>query len=122
MNAAAMQISIGMPMVFVPDLEQAERFYCDVLGLSLVERDDDRVLVRGADFDLVLFPCDTKRSHEGHASIAGSALAFQVDNLESAIASLRAADVTLRAAHATMGGGDACDACADGGCDACADT
>ena len=45
-----------------------------------------------------------------------------VTNREAVLEVLRAADATLRAAHATMGGGDACDACADGGCDACADT
>ena len=44
-----------------------------------------------------------------------------VTNREAVLEVLRAADATLRAAHATMmSGADACDACADDGCDACA--
>ena len=45
-----------------------------------------------------------------------------VTNREAVLEVPRAADATLRAAHATLGGGGACDACADDGCDACADT
>ena len=46
-----------------------------------------------------------------------------VTNREAVLEVLRAADATLRAAHATMmSGAGACDACADDGCDACADT
>ena len=43
-----------------------------------------------------------------------------VTNREAVLEVLRAADATLRAAHATLGGAD-CVACADDGCDACAD-
>ena len=47
-----------------------------------------------------------------------------VTNREAVLEVLRAADATLRAAHATLmsGAAGACDACADDGCDACADT
>ena len=48
-----------------------------------------------------------------------------VTNREAVLEVLRAADATLRAAHATLGGAaaaGACDACDDDGCDACADT
>ena len=48
-----------------------------------------------------------------------------VTNREAVLEVLRAADATLRAAHATLMSGaaaaGACDACADDGCDACAD-
>ena len=45
-----------------------------------------------------------------------------VTNREAVLEVLRAADATLRAAHATMmSGADACGACADDGCDACTD-
>ena len=86
-----MQISIGKPMVFVPDLEEATRFYCETLGLSLVEHATDRVLVRGADFDLILFPCDSNCSSEGYASVAGSTISFQVADLDAAVLKLRSA-------------------------------
>ena len=99
----------------VPDLDEAERFFVDVIGCQLVyslgpfERDDDwmtehlnvhpRSVMRelrffrcghGPNFEIFQWePADGQNSQPRNSDIGGHHLAFYVDDLDAAVAHLR---------------------------------
>jgi glyoxylase I family protein len=105
----------------VPDLDEAERFFVDVIGCELVYRlgpfvhDDDwmaehlnvhpRTVMRelrffrcghGPNFEIFEFePADEQRDQPRNSDVGGHHLAFYVDDLDLALAHLRAHDVQI---------------------------
>lgn len=107
--------------VTVPDLDEAERFFVDVLGAEVIytlgakQADDDwmqvtlgvhpRTVIReirflrlGTGSNLELFQydvADTQAPEPRNSDIGGHHLAIYVDDLDSALAHLRAHDVEI---------------------------
>ncbi|MCA1696519.1 MAG: VOC family protein [Actinobacteria bacterium] len=65
------------------DISRAKRFYGEKLGLNPVEESDEEVAYRVADTQFILFPSS------GKASGDHTQLAFEVEDLESDVRSLR---------------------------------
>ena len=80
-------------MVLAPDLEEARRFYSDVLGFP-VRSQDERVLVLehdGAAFHV--FKCAADAPPLRHGETAASVFVFGVNDIDRAMADLRARGV-----------------------------
>ena len=65
------------------DLNRAKRFYGEKLGLNPVEESDEEVAYRVGEAQFIIFPSS------GKASGDHTQLAFEVDNLEGSVKSLR---------------------------------
>jgi lactoylglutathione lyase len=83
----------GRLIVFAPDLTVAKRFYGDVLGLRLLNETARQLEFQSGDFPIDVFKCDRDCLPRAHSSEAGVAMAFQVDDLDEAVQSLRRAGV-----------------------------
>jgi catechol 2,3-dioxygenase-like lactoylglutathione lyase family enzyme len=83
-------LSLHNVLVFAPDVGAARAFYAGVLGLELERTTDDFLVLRGANFRLIIFACSRPTDPSGYSEQAGSAIVFAVPSLEVAVASLRA--------------------------------
>ncbi len=82
-------------MVLAPDLNEARRFYGDVLGFP-VHSQDERVLVLehdGASFHV--FKCVADAPPVRHGETAACVFVFGVDDIDSAMGHLRARGVAF---------------------------
>jgi catechol 2,3-dioxygenase-like lactoylglutathione lyase family enzyme len=80
-------------MVLTPDLDEAERFYVGALGFGRLSRDAHLLTLdhKGAAFHV--FRCEAQAAPARHGETAASVFVFGVDDLDSAIADLRAKGV-----------------------------
>jgi catechol 2,3-dioxygenase-like lactoylglutathione lyase family enzyme len=88
-------LSLHSLLVFAPDLPAAREFYTEVLGCEVIEEKEASILLRGADFSLAVFKCESPTNPEGHSRRAGSTIAFAVRDLEAEADRLRALGVTV---------------------------
>ena len=80
-------------MVLTPDLDEARRFYADILGFG-VRSQDSRLLVLehdGAAFHV--FKCEAPAPPARHGESAASVFVFAVDDIDRAMAELAAKGV-----------------------------
>jgi glyoxylase I family protein len=91
MDAPAMELA--KLMIFVPDLEEARRFYADVLGFALKEEHGDRLVFAHGGCDLVAFRCDRDSPVGGYSREARAVFVFGVASIDAAMAELRARGV-----------------------------
>jgi glyoxylase I family protein len=115
----------------VPDMEQATRFFVDVIGCTLAyeigpfQADDDwmarqlgvhsRAVIRtlrmfrcatGANFELFEYELDgMSQVGPKNSDVGGHHLAFYVDDIDAAVAYLKAQGVTVQGDVVTMGSG-----------------
>jgi catechol 2,3-dioxygenase-like lactoylglutathione lyase family enzyme len=80
-------------MVFVTDLDEARRFYGEVLGFPLKRATDEMLVFEHAGADLVAFACEHPADFDDYATAARSAFVFRVASLERSMAKLRARGV-----------------------------
>ncbi len=84
-------MNLSMLMLFAPDLDRAEAFYCGALGFSRMRGDEkERVLSQGA-VVLAILPCARNAPPETYAQSARPVFVFDVPVLEEARAALVAA-------------------------------
>ena len=76
-------------LVFAPDLEEAKRFYSDVLELRLDSAHGDLLRFHGANFVLDVFACQEHSEFGAYAQQAGSSVAFSVPSLDDAMRELK---------------------------------
>jgi catechol 2,3-dioxygenase-like lactoylglutathione lyase family enzyme len=83
-------------VVLTPDLDEARRFYRDILGLGLTGERPDQ-LVFGLDGgELHVFGCDQAApADHRHGATAATVCAFEVASIEAEMARLRAAGVVF---------------------------
>jgi glyoxylase I family protein len=82
-------LRMGRILVFVTNLDEAVRFYGEVLGLELQSRTERRLTFSGEDFVLDAFVCDEAADPRPYASQAGSSIAFKVESIDLCVAELR---------------------------------
>jgi glyoxylase I family protein len=82
-------------MIFVPDLVEAKRFYCDLLGFGLIEETDSCLTFDHDGCSFVAYLCDTGSEVRNYSREARSVFVFEVDSLDRRLASLRAKGVTV---------------------------
>lgn len=76
-------------MVFVTDLDEAQRFYGEILGFPLKRATDSMLVFEHADADLVAFACEHPAGFDDYSSAARSAFVFRVASLERSMRELR---------------------------------
>jgi glyoxylase I family protein len=86
-------MKLGMMLIFVSDLEEAKRFYCDILGFQIkTQRANDVEFVHeGCDF--IAFKCEKDAVVEAYSRVARSVFAFEVDSVNRSLRELRAKGV-----------------------------
>ena len=90
-----LRVRPGRLLLFAPDLEVARAFYADVLGLRLLNETDRQLEFECDGLPIDIFKCDHGRSPGLHSSEAGVAMAFQVEDLDEVVQSLRDAGVPV---------------------------
>lgn len=88
-------MKLGMMMIFVSDLEEAKRFYRDVLGFDIKSQQADRIEFAHDGCDFIAFKCEKDAAVEDYSRVARSVFAFEVASLDQALSSLRAKGVSF---------------------------
>lgn len=82
-------------MIFVPDLAEAKRFYCDILGFGLAEETDTRLTFDHDGCSFVAYLCDTGVEVHNYSREARSVFVFEVASLDQHVSALRGMGVTV---------------------------
>ena len=80
-------------MLLVPDLREAKRFYCEVLGFDISSETHDRLTFSGAGCEMVAFRCEKAGEIGDYANEGRSVLVFSVQSIEETIRDLKAKGV-----------------------------
>ena len=88
-----MTMKLGKMMIFVPDLAEAKRFYCETLGFPLKDEDAHRLAFVHEGCDLIAFKCESAAMVENYSQVARSVFVFEVASIDEALRSLRAKGV-----------------------------
>jgi catechol 2,3-dioxygenase-like lactoylglutathione lyase family enzyme len=87
------QLRLAKMMLFVTDLDEAERFYSGVLGFPVRARSDGRLSLGHDGCELVAYACAKNASPEDYAEVARSVFVFGVTSIDSVFAELKAKGV-----------------------------
>jgi catechol 2,3-dioxygenase-like lactoylglutathione lyase family enzyme len=88
-------------MIFVPDISKARQFYLEVLGFKIAAESKTHLSFAGAGCEFIAYKCEKSTASGDYANEARAVLVFEVPDLDSALAHLRAHHVTVL--HATPG-------------------
>ena len=86
-------MKLGKMMIFVSDLAEAKRFYCDLLGFSLKAENESRLDFVHEGCDFIAFKCEKNAVVENYSRVARSVFVFEVASLDEALRDLRAKGV-----------------------------
>jgi catechol 2,3-dioxygenase-like lactoylglutathione lyase family enzyme len=86
-------MKLGKMMIFVSDLPEAKRFYCDVLGFPLKAEADGRLDFVHEGCDFIAFKCEKNAAVEDYSRVARSVFVFEVPSVDEALDDLRARGV-----------------------------
>ena len=76
-------------MIFVPDLEEAKRFYCDALGFPLVNETGNRLEFAHEGCDFIAFECERSATVKDYSQVARSVFVFEVASIDEAMRDLK---------------------------------
>lgn len=82
-------------MIFVPDLEAAKHFYCDILGFPLRAESGDCLMFEHEGSDFIAFKCERSATVKNYSSEARSVFVFEVASIDQAVADLRMKGVSF---------------------------
>lgn len=88
-------MKLGMMLIFVSDLDEAKRFYSDVLGFPVKSQHADHVEFVHDGCDFVAFKCEQDATVENYSRAARSVFVFEVESIDQALRELRARGVTF---------------------------
>ena len=88
-------MKLGKMMIFVSDLAEAKRFYCDLLGFSLKAENESRLDFVHEGCDFIAFKCEKNAVVENYSRVARSVFVFKVASLDTVLGELRAKGVHL---------------------------
>ena len=89
------EMKLGMILIFVSDLEEAKRFYRDILGFPIKSQRPDRVEFVHDGCDFIAFKCEKDATVEDYSRAARSVFVFEVASIDSSLGELRAKGVTF---------------------------
>lgn len=82
-------------MIFVSDINEAERFYCGILGFPLKSKDETKISFVHQGCDFIGFKCEKNAVVEDYSNIARSVFVFEVDSVDQTFRDLRAKGVVF---------------------------
>ena len=88
-------MKLGKMMIFVSDLAEAKRFYCDILGFPLKAENENRLDFDHEGCDLIAFRCEQNATVENYSQVARSVFVFEVASIDKVSHDLRAKGVTF---------------------------
>ena len=88
-------MKLGKIMIFVPDLEEAKRFYCDILGFPLQAESGDRLSFVHEGCDFIAFKFERSAALEDYSRVARSVFVFEVASIDQALHDLREKGVSF---------------------------
>ncbi len=86
-------MKLGMIMIFVSDLEEAKRFYCDILGFHVRSQRANELEFVHEGCDFIAFKCERDAVVEDYSRVARSVFAFEVASIDASLRELRAKGV-----------------------------
>ena len=92
-------MKLGKRMIFVSDLSEAKRFYCDVLGFPLKSEGEGRLDFVHEGCDFIAFECGRNAVVEDYSQVARSVFVFEVPSVDEAMDGLRARGVRFLHRH-----------------------
>lgn len=84
---------LGKMMIFVSDLAEAKRFYCDILGFPLKAENQTRLDLVHEGCDFTAFKCEKDSAVGEYSREARSVFVFEVASVAEALRDLRAKGV-----------------------------
>jgi catechol 2,3-dioxygenase-like lactoylglutathione lyase family enzyme len=88
-------MQLGMLMIFVSDLVEAKRFYCDVLGFGVKAENETRLEFVHEPCAFVAFKCEKDATVEEYSQVARSVFVFEVPSIDEAFSALKNKGVTF---------------------------
>ena len=88
-------MQLGKLMIFVPDLEEAKHFYCDILGFPLQVEDGKHLEFGQAGCAFIAFKCERSAAVENYSRVARSVFVFEVPSIDQTLGDLRAKGVNF---------------------------
>lgn len=88
-----MDMRLGIMMIFVSDLDEAKRFYNDVLGFAVKSQHSDHLEFVHDGCDFIAFKCEQDATVENYSRVARSVFVFEVESIERSLRELRAKGV-----------------------------
>jgi len=88
-------MKLGPLLVMTPDMDAAERFYRDALGLRLAGRFDGHLVFDLGGAPLHVFRCERAAPAGDHGRVGGSVITFEVPSIDQATQTLKAKGVTF---------------------------
>lgn len=82
-------MKLGKIMIFVSDIAEAKRFYCDVLEFPLKSEAVNRLDFFHSGVDFVAFKCEKNAAIEDYSNIARSVFVFEVNSIEQTMIELQ---------------------------------
>lgn len=89
-------MKLGMILIFVSDLEEAKRFYRDILGFPIKSQRADNVEFVHDGCDFIAFKCEKDTTHatvDDYSRAARSVFVFEVASIDKSLRELRAKGV-----------------------------
>lgn len=89
-------MKLGMIVVLTPDLDEARRFYADLLGLGLTRESANQLIFDVGGTEFHVFSCsDPAPAGSRHGATAATACAFEVASIEAEMARLQGLGVVF---------------------------
>jgi len=82
-------------MVLTPDIEEAQRFYGDVLGLELKDQTQSQLIFDLGGSEFQVFRCSDAAAAHKHADSAATVCVFEAPSIDIAMRDLRAKGVVF---------------------------
>jgi catechol 2,3-dioxygenase-like lactoylglutathione lyase family enzyme len=86
-------MKLGMIMMFVPDLDEAKRFYCDVLGFEVKSERVERLEFLHEAIDFIAFKCEELAVTREYGRSTRSVFVFDVESIVDSMRELKAQGV-----------------------------
>lgn len=69
-------------MFFVSDINEAEHFYCDVLGFQLKTKTENSIAFVQGNCDFIAFKCEKNAVIKDYSNVARSVFVFEVASID----------------------------------------
>lgn len=73
----------GLFNIFVPDLEEAEKFYSDILEFKIKSRGNNYLIFDCGEMELIAFKCEKEGKIGDYSNEARSVIVFEVESINS---------------------------------------
>ena len=93
------RMKLGMIMMFVPDLDEAKRFYGDVLGFEIKSERVERLEFLHEGIEFVAFKCEEPAVPREYGRSARSVFVFDVESVSDSMKELKGRGVKFIHEH-----------------------